>query len=72
MYERLRQKIGEDITAVMKESEIYPETLAAMMRISKRELKEMIWERDLKLSELTKLLCKIDAELWPLIRTRKK
>ena len=71
LYERLRQKIGQDITDIMKEEGIYPETIAAMMQVSKAELKKMIWDRDLKLSELVKLLWKIEAEMYPLIRTRK-
>lgn len=72
MYERLRHKIGRDITDIMRESGVYPETIATMMGMSKGELKKMVWEQDLKLSELVKLLSKLDAEMYPLIRTRKK
>jgi hypothetical protein len=72
LYERLRQKIGSDIVCIMKEQGIHYETLAAMMQISKPELKKMIWERDLKMSELVKLLWKLGAEMYPIIRERKK
>ena len=72
LYERLRQKIGSDIRDIMRESEVHYDTLAAMMRMNKADVREMIWDRDLKLSELVKLLSKLDAEMYPLIRTRKK
>jgi len=72
LYERLRQKIGSDIRDIMRESGIHYDTLAAMMKTNKAEVKEMIWTRDLKLSELVRLLSKLDAECYPLIRTRKK
>jgi hypothetical protein len=72
LYERLRHKIGADIVDIMKESGLHYDTLAYMMRISKKELKEMIWVRDLRMSELVKLLWKLGAEMYPVIRTRKK
>ena len=72
LYERLRHKIGEDIVDIMKEEDIHYETLAAMMQVSKRRLKQIIWEDDLKMSELVKLLWKMGAECYPLIRVRKK
>jgi hypothetical protein len=71
LYERLRHKIGSDIMDIILESGVYPETIATMMGMSKGELKQMIWEQDLKLSELVKLLNKLDAEMYPLIRVRK-
>ena len=71
-YERTRHKIGADIVEIMKEEGVHYETLAAMMQISKPELKKMIWEQDLKMSELVKLLWKLGAEMYPLIRVRKK
>ena len=72
LYERLRHKIGADIMAIIKEEEVELETLATMMGMGKAELKKMIWDKDLKLSELVKLLCKLGAEMWPLIRVGKK
>ena len=72
LYERLRHKIGSDIVDIMKESGLHYDTLAYMMRVSEAELKEMIWVRDLKMSELVKLLWKMNAEMYPLIRVRKK
>ena len=72
LYERLRHKIGSDVRDIMRESNVHPETLAAMMVVTKAELREIIWERDLKLSELVRLLSYLDAELYPLIRTCKK
>jgi hypothetical protein len=72
LHERLRQKIGSDIVTIMREADIHYDTLAAMMQMSRAELKEMIWERDLKLSELVQLLWKLGAEMYPIIRTRKQ
>jgi len=72
LYERLRHKIAEDIVDIMRESDLHYDTLAYMMRMSKAELKEMIWVRDLKMSELVTLLDKLNAEMYPLIRERKK
>jgi len=72
LHERLRHKIGSDIVDIMKEQDLHYDTLAHMMRISKAELKEMIWSRDLKVSELVKLLWKMGVECYPLIRVRKK
>jgi len=72
LYERLRHKIAEDIVDIMRESDLHYDTLAYMMRMSKAELKEMIWVKDLKMSELVTLLDKLNAEMYPLIRERKK
>jgi len=70
LYERLRHKIGSDIVDIMKEEGLHYETLADMMKINKAELKWMIWDKDLKMSELVKLLWKMGAECYPLIRVR--
>ena len=70
-YERLRQKIAEDIVDVIKESgSTIAEFASFKMGISQVELKRLIYEEDLKLSELVDILDKIDADFYPLIRPR--
>ena len=72
LYERLRAKIGEDIVAVMSEQGYTIEGLAKSLRLKNKELRNWIWGRDLKLSELVKLLAHLDSEFYPLIRPRNK
>ena len=72
LYERLRYKIGSDIVDIMREEGLYYDTLAHIMRISKAELKSMIWDKDLTVSQLVKLLDSLNAEMYPLIRVRNK
>lgn len=72
LYERLRAKIGEDIVAVMNEQGYTIEGLAKSLRLKTNELRDWIWGRDLKLSELAQLLAHIDSEFYPLIRPRNR
>lgn len=71
VYERLRTKIGADIRSIMGEQGVEIEVLAHRLRMSADKTRDWIWSRDLTLKELSKLLNALDAELWPLIRTRK-
>lgn len=71
LHERLREKVANDILAVMKEADVPLEMLAAVMGLKKSEMKKWIWTRDLTLSELARLLDKLDAEGYFLIRQRK-
>lgn len=72
LYERLRTKIANDITTIMGEQGCSVEELARRLKLKKSELRKRIWENDLKLSELTRLLDHLDSELYPIIRSRKK
>lgn len=71
LYERLRIKIAEDILTVMGEQGCSIEDLARGMKLRKLEIKEWIWSRNLKLSELARLLDYLDSEFYPIIRPRK-
>ena len=71
LYERLREKVANDILAVMQETETPLEMLAAVMGLKKAEMREWIWERDLTLSELSRMLNKLDSEAYFIIRPRK-
>lgn len=71
LYERLRVKIANDVVAIMKEENCRIEDLAAVLKMRKGEVREWIWSRDLKLSELVRLLNHLDSEFYPIIRQRK-
>ena len=71
LYERLREKVANDILAIMEETETPLEMLAAVMGLKKAEMREWIWERDLTLSELSRMLNKLDSEAYFIIRPRK-
>lgn len=70
LYERLRLKVARDITDIMREKEVPLEILAKVMGLKKVDMRDWIWDRDLKLSELAKLLDKLDSEFYPIIRER--
>lgn len=70
LQERLRTKIAEDIVSLMGEQGIFIEGLAKKLKLRNSEMREWIWTRDLKLSELSRLLDALDSELYPLIRSR--
>ena len=71
LYERLRFKVADDIVSVMRERECSLEELAKILKLKKKEMREWIWDRDLTLSELARLLDCLDSEFYPIIRTRK-
>lgn len=64
-------KVAEDIIAVMGEQDCGFEFMAKRMELKKDDLREWIWTRDLKLSELSRLLDCLDSEFYPIIRPRK-
>ena len=70
LYERLRTRVATDILNVMEEEGVTLEWLAKKLRIKKSEMKEWIWTRDLKMSELCRMLDYIGAELYPIITPR--
>ena len=71
LQERLRTKVAEDIVSLMGEQGIHIESLAYKLEITNSELRDWIWVRDLKLSELSRLLDALGSELYPIIRSRK-
>jgi hypothetical protein len=71
LHERLRTKVGEDISSIMVEQGVFIEVLAHRLRKSRDETRNWIWTRDLTLSELTRLLDALDSEFYPMIRSRK-
>ena len=70
LHERLRTKIAEDIVSLMSEQCMFIEVLAKRLRLKNNEVREWIWSRDLRLSELVKLLDALEAEMYPVIRPR--
>lgn len=70
LYERLRRKIGDDLSALMVEQDLKIEDLAKKLRLTVKQAREWLWEKDLKLSELTRVLDVLDCELWPLFTSR--
>ena len=71
LHERLRTKIAEDIVALMTEKHMFIEVMAKKLELKVSEMREWIWTRDLKVSELSRLLDALDSEMYPVIRSRK-
>lgn len=71
LQERLRVKVAEDIVTLMGEQGVYIEVLAKKLGLKIDETRAWIWTRDLKLSELSRLLDVLDSEMYPVIRPRK-
>ena len=71
LHERLRLKVAEDISTLMVEQEVPIEELALRLRLSIKEARKWIWEKDLTLKELSRLLDVLDSEFFPVITSRK-
>ncbi len=71
LHERLRLKVSEDIVSLMGEQGMYVEVLAKKLGLRNNEMRDWIWTRDLRLSELSRLLDVLDSEFYPIIRSRK-
>jgi hypothetical protein len=71
LFERLRSKIADDICCIMREQDRSFEVLAKRLKLKTAELRSWIWDRDLKLSELSRILDCLDSEFYPIIRPRK-
>ena len=69
-YENLRQKIAQDIITLMVEHGMTHHDMANALGLNPDEFKEMLWDWDIRLSILNKVLDVFSHELVPIFRRR--
>ena len=69
-YEQLRVKIANDILDVMKERGLSVESLSQLLKTTNEETRNIIWNKDLTLYELTRLLDLLGCSSYFVIRSR--
>jgi hypothetical protein len=70
-YERIRQKIAEDIRQVMADNSITFGQMAAKLKWPVRETRTRINSADLRLSQLVAILNVFGLDFYPVMRPRK-
>ena len=67
-YERVRAKIASDLRDLMRERNINEAEMARCLGIPKRELRQRIYRRDLRISQLMAMCDVLGVDMYPLFR----